>query len=251
VFCFLSNPTEAVIILAKSRVRVRIQLADMVVQREVLKSVPYFLGLSPAELDSISKFVFERMVERGEVILLEDEPAEALYFVISGAVKVFKVSAEGKEQILSIVDPFESFNDAPIFDGGPNHISAEAMTPVVLYGIRKNDLEIILRDSPQIAMNATKVLADRVRYLVSLVEDLSFKYVIGRVAKMLLEPTENGKGPRPRLTQQDMAAIAGTAREVIGRSLKTLEGDGAIRLERNRIVITDKKALKEIAGETV
>ena len=218
----------------------------MAIQVEFLKSIPYFPGLSPAELDFIRKLVFEKTAARGEVILIEGEPAETLYFVASGAVKVFKTSAEGKEQILNIVRPGESFNDVPIFDGGLNPASAQAMGPVVLYGIRKNDLKVILRDHPQVAMNIIKVLAERVRQLVSLVEDLSFRHVIGRVAKILLEQAGDGTGSKPRLTQQEMAVMAGTAREVVGRSLKALEEGGAIRLERHRIVITDRAALKEL-----
>ena len=218
----------------------------MAIQVEFLKSIPYFPGLSPAELDFIRKLVFEKTAARGEVILIEGEPAETLYFVASGAVKVFKTSAEGKEQILNIVRLGESFNDVPIFDGGLNPASAQAMGPVVLYGIRKNDLKVILRDHPQVGMNIIKVLAERVRQLVSLVEDLSFRHVIGRVAKILLEQAGDGTGSKPRLTQQEMAVMAGTAREVVGRSLKALEEGGAIRLERHRIVITDRAALKEL-----
>ena len=108
----------------------------MAVPVEFLKSIPYFSELSPAELDSIAPFIFEKTAERGEIILLEGESAEALFFVVSGAVKVFKTSAEGKEQILNIVRSGESFNDVPIFDDAPNPASAQAMVPVVLYGIR-------------------------------------------------------------------------------------------------------------------
>ena len=120
----------------------------MAIELEFLKSIPYFSGLSPTELDSIRKLIFEKTVERGEVILLEGETAEALYFVVSGVVKVFKTSAEGKEQILNIVRPGDSFNDVPSFDGDQNPASAQALVPVVLYGIRRNDLEIILRTHP-------------------------------------------------------------------------------------------------------
>ena len=218
----------------------------MAVQVEFLKSIPYFSGLSLAELDSVRKLIFEKTAERGEIILLEGEPAEALYFVASGVVKCFKTSAEGKEQILNLVRPGESFSDVPIFDGGPSPASAQAMGPVVLYGIRKSDLGVILRDYPQVALNVTQVLSQRLRHLVSLVEDLSFRHVIGRVVKILLEHAGDGTGPRPRLTQQEMAAMAGTAREVVARSLKALAEEGAIRLERHRIVITDKEALKEM-----
>jgi CRP-like cAMP-binding protein len=218
----------------------------MAVQLDFLNSILYFSDLGLAELDSIRKLVFEKTADRAEMVLLEGEPAANLYFVASGVVKMFKTSAEGKEQILSIVRPGESFNDVPIFDGGSNPASARAMGPVLLYGIKKNDMEAILRNHPQIAMNVIKVLASRVRHLVSLVEDLSFKHVIGRVAKILLEHVGGEMGRGPRLTQQEMAAMAGTAREVVGRSLKALEEEGAIKLDRHRIIITDKEALKEI-----
>ncbi len=220
----------------------------MVVQIEILKSLPYCSGLSTAELDAIREFIFERTVGKGEIILLDGEPAGAIYFVVSGVIKIFKTSMEGKEQILTILRPRESFNDVPIFDGGPNLISAQAMTPVVLYGIKKENVEVILRDYPQIAPHIIKVLAGQMRHLVSLIEDLSFKNVLGRVAKILLKSLGGDGAIHPRLTQQDMAAMAGTAREMIGRSLKALEGDGVIKVDRHRIVITDKKALQEIAG---
>jgi CRP-like cAMP-binding protein len=220
----------------------------MTVQPEFLKRISYFSGVALADLESIKKLVFERSADRAEMVVLEGEPAANLYFVASGAVRVFKTSAEGKEQILSIVRPEESFNDVPIFDGGPNPASARAMGPVLLYGIKGNDMEAILRNHPQVALNVTKVLAKRVRQLVSLVEDLSFRHVISRVAKILLEQISRETSHGPWLTQQEMAAMAGTAREVVGRSLKALEEQGAIRLDRHRIVITDKEALQKITG---
>jgi CRP-like cAMP-binding protein len=218
----------------------------MAVQLEFLKTILYFSDLGLAELESMTRLVFEKTADRAQMVLLEGELPDNLYFVASGVVKVFKTSAEGKEQILSIVRPGESFNDVPVFDGGPNPASARAMGPVLLYGIKKNDMEAIIRDHPEIALNVIKVLAGRVRHLVSLVEDLSFKHVIGRVAKILFEHVGGETGHGPRLTQQEMAAMAGTAREVVGRSLKALEEEGAIKLDRHRIIITDRKALQKI-----
>jgi CRP-like cAMP-binding protein len=220
----------------------------MAIQLELIKSIPYFSGLSPAELDSVKVLISERQAERGEFILLEGDPADALYFVISGVVKVFKTSAEGKEQILQLIRPGESFNDVPIFDGGPNPASAQAMGPVVLYSIKNSDMRGILRNHPQVALNVVGILSQKLRNLVSLVEDLSFKHVTARLAKILLEYAGDGSAPRQRLTQQEMAGIAGTAREIIGRSLKELEGEGVIRLDHHRIVITDKEALRRMAG---
>jgi CRP/FNR family transcriptional regulator len=218
----------------------------MSIKLELLESSSYFFGLSSNELEVIGELVFEKTYDQGTVIILEGETAEALYFVVSGAVKVFKTSADGKEQTLAIIRPQETFNEVPVFDGDVNPASAQAMTPVTLYGIGVNDMLIILRSYCQVAINITKVMANRLRHLVVLVEDLSFRHVIGRVARILLEYTLDGAPPQPRLTQRDMATMAGTAREVVSRSLRTLEEDGLIKIDRHRIIIRDRDALKKI-----
>ena len=222
----------------------------MAVEIAFLKSIPYFSRISPGELEIIKKLISEKTIQRGDIVVFEGEPPDALYFVVSGAVKTFKTSADGKEQILNIVRPGESFNDISIFDGGPNPTSAQAMGPVVLYRIGKRDLDVVLQEHPQVALNVINTLVSRVRHLVSLVEDLSFRQVIGRVAKILLEYAGDGTGSSQRLTQQEMAAMAGTAREVVGRSLKTLEEEGVIKIERHRIVVTNRVALKDMAKVT-
>jgi len=216
----------------------------MVIQVDFLRQTPYFGGLSPAELDAVAKLTVEKKVDRGQIFLFEGESDEVLYFVASGAVKTFKTSAEGKEQIISIARPGDSINDVAVFDGGPNLVAAQAMSPVILYGISKKNVDVILRDYPVVVTNVVAALAKRVRYLVSLVEDLSFKHVIGRIAKILLQYAGTGTGTGQRLTQQDMAAMAGTVREVVGRSLKVLEEEGAIKMDHHRIVIADEEALK-------
>ena len=215
---------------------------------EFLQSLPYFHGLDPAQMDRIKDYFFQKSVERGEIILLEGENDGELYFVASGAIKTFKTSASGKEQIYTIVRPGESFNDVTIFDNGVNPASAQAMSPVLLYGIKRHDFRTILETYVQVGLNTIKVLSEQVRKLVLLVEDLSFKQVIGRVGKILLDYIDDHGKPSQKLTQQEMAAMAGTAREVVARSLKSMEEDGLIKLERNKIIIRNRQALEEIAG---
>ena len=227
---------------------VTVRMRSMAVQVEFLESTAHFSGLGTAELEEIKRYVFEKTFDRNEMILHEDERPDALYFVASGAVKIFKTSEDGKEQILYLVRPGESLNDVSALDGSPNPVGAQAMGPVSVYGIGLPDLEAILRDYPQVALNVANILSQQVRRLMSLVEDLSFRHVIGRVARILLEYAGDGSGARPRLTQQDMAAMAGTAREMVGRSLKVLEEEGTIRLDRHRIVISNRDALRGLAG---
>ena len=220
----------------------------MAVDVAFLKSIPYFSRLSRDELDLVQKLIFEKKVERGDIIVIEGEPAEAIYFVNSGAVKMFRTSVDGKEQVLKIVRPGESFNDVAIFDSGPNLASVQAMTPAIVYGILQRDLYAFIQKHPQIALDVTNALAGQLRHLTSLVDNLSFRPVVSRVAKILLEYAGNEAGPGQRLTQQDMAAIVGSVREVVGRSLKALETNSIIRMDRHRIVITDREALENIAG---
>jgi CRP/FNR family transcriptional regulator len=219
----------------------------MTITIERLKTIPYFSALDANALESTRRVIFEKRAERGEIILLEGESARALFFVASGAVKIFKTSPEGKEQILSIVRPGESFNDVSVFDDGPNLAGAQAMGAVDLYGIGKEEIANILKQYPQMALTVIRIMAKRVRQLLSLVEDLSFRRVVSRVAKILLEYGAERTEPRPRLTQQEIAAMAGTVREVVGRSIKSLEENGTIRMESRRIVITNKEALQQLA----
>ncbi len=219
----------------------------MAIDLELLSRVHYFSGLSPDKLESIKQFIcLEKAAEKGEIFLIESDWSDFLYFLISGVVKVYKASTDGKEQILHIATQGESLNDVSTFDGGPNAASMLAMTPVLLYGIRKSDLETLFRDHFKVALNTIKALANRVRRDSTLVKDLSFTKVTGRLAKLLLKHAEAETDAWPRLTQQDMADMVGTAREVVNRSLRTLEENGAIKLERHGIVIINKKALEDI-----
>lgn len=220
-------------------------------EKEFIQNIAYFKGMDASELEAINILVFEQHNKRGEMLLLEGDPGNAVYFVASGTVKLFKTSAEGKEQILYLVGPGESFNDVSALDRGLNEATAQAISDVTLYGIKAIDLDSIVRKYPKVGINISQVLAARIRILSSLIEDLSFKHVIGRVAGILLKYAGDGPGPKPRLTQQEMAAMAGTAREVVGRSLKMLESDGAIRMDRHRIVISNKEVLENMVDMSV
>jgi CRP/FNR family transcriptional regulator len=219
----------------------------MAPQLEFISKVEYFTGLSRTELEAVLQHVHEKKAERGDILVFEGEPSQTLFFVVAGAVKIYKTSADGKEQILQIIRPGESFNDVPLA-GGANIATAEAMGEVTLNTIKKSEMTAIIGDYPQVARNTIVILSRQVQRMVALVEDLSFRNVAGRVAKILLEYAGEGGGEKPRLTQQEMAAMIGTAREMVGRSLKTLEEDGLIKLDHHRIIVTNREALKRAAG---
>ena len=166
----------------------------MAIDIEIFKQVAYFTGFASAELEEAAKLFFEQSLKRGAIIALEGDPVDNLYIVASGVVKLFKTSAEGKEQIIYLVYAGQSFNDVPVIDNLPNPASAQAMSPVDLYGIGNVDMHALLDKYPQAQKNATDLLAERIRNLSLLVEDLSFKHVIGRVAGILLKYAGDGAG---------------------------------------------------------
>ncbi len=220
----------------------------MAVQQNVLSTIPYFTGLSPVELDVVRRLIVEKTVDKGQLVVMEGESPGAVYFLVSGAIKLFKTSSDGKEQIFHIACPGESFNDVSVFDGGTNLFSAQAMGEVTLYEMSKDDFLVLVKQYSHVASNIVHVLSAQIRRLTSLIEDFSFKNVIGRVAKILLDTALNRPCSHPRLTQQEMAAIAGTSREVVGRSLKSLEDSGAIRIDHHRIIVQNRQKLEDIIG---
>lgn len=218
---------------------------------DVLRQVPYFADLEPDRLEKLTAQVRPRKLEAGELILLEGEPCEGLYFVVSGRVKVFKLSAEGKEQVLRILGPGRTFNDVPVFDGGSNPGSVAAMEAATVSLIPKAQILAMVEQHPKVAKAVIRLLASRLRALTLVIEDLSLRNVTARVAKLLLDCTrgqhtlvEGGAEACARLTQHQLAAMTGSVREVVQRALKSLEKDGAIRMERARVVVLDPKRLE-------
>ena len=220
---------------------------NMTIDTEIFKNINYFNGLNQDELDSMMRYLTPRTVQKSEIFLLEGDWCDSLYFVFSGVVKVYKISADGEQQILNIATTGESLNDVSTFDQSPNAANMVAMTPTLLYGIKKSDLSTILIKYPQVALNALKVLAGRVRRDSLLVETLSFNQVLGRLAQMLLKYYGENRLVGVKLTQQDMADMIGTSREMVNKSLKIMENSGAIKLNRTGIIIPNKKSLEEIS----
>lgn len=216
---------------------------------ELLKSSPYFTGLETYALKRISRLMVERRVEKGEIIWLEQDHAKMIYIVASGLIKLFKMSAEGKEQILRLVRPGDCFGHAGIFNGGSNPENAQAVAPAVLYGLIKRDMQTLLREQKQLALNTIKALATEMHHYISLVEDLSLRSVSSRLARVLLEYSSDEVLDDSLIrTRGDMAAMTGTVREVIGRSLKALEEKGVIRSSGRHIIIRDSAALKTMVS---
>lgn len=218
----------------------------------LLRRVPYFSGLADDALAALAAVAVERRYGRGQVIFLEEEPCAGLYLVAEGEVKIFKLSPQGREQILHRVGPGETFNDVAALDGGPNPASAAALNDVMLRVICRSDIQQLAQAYPALAWSLIESIARRTRHLVAMVEDLALRSVKARLARLLLAeaartPVSGEIARSQMVTQAEMAARLGTVREMIGRGLRDLADDGAISLDRHRIVIRDPARLAAIA----
>ena len=222
----------------------------MPVDVEMLRQIPLFATLSAEDLAHVAAMTVVRHYDRGDLILLEGDLGGALHYVRSGLVKVFKTSVGGKEQVLRMIAAGHTFNDVPALDGGPNPASAAAMEPSVVYVIRRAELRHLIITRPEVAEAVVQTLASALRHLVALVEDLSLRHVTARVAKILLDQEASSHEEQHvyHLTQQEMAALAGSAREVVGRALKELETAGAIEMRQGRAVVLSSERLSLLAS---
>lgn len=207
---------------------------------EDIKSIDYFKSLNEGILNDVMPLFREENYEAGENIFIEGDKSKGIYFVMRGAVKVYKSSKDGREQILKLIYAGDSFNDVTVFTSDINPASADAVTNVKLYLLSRENIIGLIYKHPEISLNIIKSMTEKLRYLTGRIEDLSLKHTQERIAKILL--LFEGK----KLSQKIIADIAGTAREVVSRALKDFSSHGIIKIDKRDIIILDKKKLKDL-----
>jgi CRP-like cAMP-binding protein len=208
---------------------------------DLLRQCPYFSSLDDRLLDTVLAVSLRRSYRSGEALFFEGDGDAALHIVESGTVRIFKMSLEGREQVLRLMRAGDSFADVPAFDGGPYPANADAQERSTVLVIPRQPLIQLMRDHPDIALGALATMASRLRHMTGLVEDLSLRRVMGRVANLLL-----GEQGDVQLSQSQMATMVGTAREMVNRSLNTLVDQKVIELQGQHILILDRDRLREI-----
>ena len=212
-----------------------------------LCEMPYFARLDHRVMQEIATRAYRRIYQPGELLSLEGEPCTVVHVVIEGTVRIYKVSLEGREQVMDRLGPGRMFHLVPVFDGGGNPASADAATRVAVLVFPRDEFLDIVATHSSVALAILRDFAERLRHFTGLIEDLSLRTATGRLAKLLLEQAGVGDEAPRRLTQQEMAAHLGTVREVVGRALARFQRDGLVRLERHRIIIVDREGLRKIA----
>ena len=223
------------------------------IMQSILKMSQLFGGLDSRSLQEITAAASLKRLKAGEPIFHEGDSAAAFYIVGSGKVKIFKLSAEGKEQILMIAGPGDTFAEAALFGEGCYPASAETLETSDLVVIHRDRFLGVLERHPHLALNLIGRLSELLRKLTRLAGDLSLSDVTTRLARALLErvPPDAPGGSTFALSERKivLASQIGTIPETLSRSLARLSRDKIIKVERAKITVLDLTRLRELAGE--
>ncbi|MBI2493941.1 MAG: Crp/Fnr family transcriptional regulator [Candidatus Rokubacteria bacterium] len=221
-----------------------------------LTALPPFAGVDATTIKTIAARCRPMSRHPGESLFMEGDPCRDLYILAAGRVKCYRASPEGREQILKIFErPGDIFCTTSAFSTGSHIVTAEAMSETTLHVIDLETMTRVAREQPAVALALVTAAGDQLRSLVGLADDLSLKTATARVAKLLCERAraEGGRQGTPvrlrrdGLREEEIASMVGTVRVHVSRSLKTLAGLGAIRLEREVIIVSDVKVLERFS----
>lgn len=215
----------------------------------LMRQATPFRRLPLSELHGILRSGQTRCFEREATLFVEGEPCAGLLVLLAGQVQLCKYGPQGQVSIITLLDPVIMFNEVAALDGGPNPVTAVATSDALIWRVDAAAFAEILLRYPGLALGLLQVLARRNRLLTHLYEDLSFRPVLARVAKLLLALSDAGarKIERRRHTNAQMSARVSTVPEAFSRSLRLLREMGAVRCTEREIIVTDPAALGLIA----
>ncbi len=220
---------------------------------KALSQCALFEGISESDRSALLGIAMERQLAKKATLFREGEGAEGFYLVISGSVKVFKISPDGKEHILHIFGRGEPVGEVPVFSGKEFPAFAETLKKSdLLYFPRTRFLDLASR-RPQILLNMLATLSMRLRKFTQKIEQLSLKEVASRLSEVLLEMAgESAKAGETdvaqlRITKAQLASQLGTTPETLSRTFQKMTRLGLIRVESRRVKLLDRKGLQVIA----
>jgi CRP/FNR family transcriptional regulator len=226
--------------------------------KTILKATPLFAALDEAEVTSLAARCGIRPYSPGEILFSEGEPCKGLYIVVSGRVRVFKTSANGREQVLTMEGPGASVAELPVFDGGNYPASGSAVEQTEVLFISRADLRAICLEKPEVSLKMLQVVGKRLRRLVGIIEELSFTTVRHRLISWLLRqastdgrPVERGTIFSLNTSHQELAAQIGTVRELVSRNLARLQAQSLIKMKGGEITILDREGLEADLASTI
>ncbi len=215
-----------------------------------IAAIPLFQGLPTPQIEDLTMIVQEQVVRKGQIIFSEGDDGIGFYVVLAGRVKVFKLSMDGKEQILHLFGPGEPFGEVPVFSGQKFPASAATMEESRILFFPRDSFVALVKKTPEVALNMLAILSRRLRRFASLIEDLSLKEVPARLSAYLLYLKSANRGTQDLtldISKAQLASLLGTIPETLSRILTKMSKQGLIQTDGPRIRIMDLEALQDLA----
>jgi CRP/FNR family transcriptional regulator, dissimilatory nitrate respiration regulator len=210
---------------------------------DTLRGNTYFSELPESLLREVAQNTQLREYQRGDILFWEADPCDGLHIIENGSAKIYRLSPQGRQYIVRILQEGDTFAEVPAFDGGSNPVNVEALENCRAWVINGEKLRALVLQNPGFAQKVLANFGEMLRSLIRNVSEMAFYQVTHRLARLISEfPAEES---RLHWTQEQLAAQLGTVREVVARSLKELERSGAIRIEDRRIHIADESLLRQ------
>jgi CRP-like cAMP-binding protein len=219
--------------------------------QDIMAHAPLFGGLSREELARIGSIAQQKSYKRGQAIFWEGDPGIGFYMVADGKVKIYKTSAEGKEQILHIYGPGNPFGEVPVFSGSRFPANAQALEKSRLLFFPRQDFIQLISRHPSLALNMLAVLSMRLRQFTVQVENLSLKEVPARLASYLVYLSDEQDGVAAvdlPISKGQLASLLGTIPETLSRIFNKMSQQQLISVEGGRIGLLNRDALEDLAA---
>ncbi len=215
------------------------------------QSIPFFVGMDSAGLLRVEAAAHRHCYQAGADIFAEDDDCAGFHIVVDGLVRIYRVNAEGRLHTLSLLRPPSTFNEVAAVDGGHNPFNAVAITNADVMVISHTSLINLLASERTLLSNTVQALAHLNREYIERLEDMTFRTIPSRLAKLFLHETtyaDQISEMPSQLTQEEMASILGTTREVVGRALRGLMNAGLLRKKGRYVYVVDRAGLEYLAA---
>lgn len=217
--------------------------------------VPVFSSLGGEDLAHVASLIRHRDYQKGEILFSERDPLDSLVIVHSGSVKAYRLTPEGREQILYVFKEGDFFGERNLFGDHPASYTVEALEPVKSCSFNRDSFRALLLANPGIAIQIIEELENRIARMENAIKSIGVRSVDGRISALIFDFADRYGTIVPEgvmiqlpLSREGMASQLGIARETVSRKLGQLESEGMIRsLSNRRILLLNREALAEAA----
>ncbi|MDH3828701.1 MAG: Crp/Fnr family transcriptional regulator [Desulfobacterales bacterium] len=216
----------------------------------IISAIPLFNGLPDDQLSAIRQIAVEKQYNKGQTIFSEEDETKGLFVVVDGRVKIYKVSSEGKEQILHIIEAGQSFGEVTVFTGQQMPANAQTLAKSRLLLFPGSAFVGLVTANPSLALNLLAIMSKKLRQFAAQIENLSLKEIPARLASYLVylaEEQDAGDAVTLNVSKGQLASLLGTIPETLSRIFAKLSAQNLIRVEGPKITLLDRQGIEDLA----